>query len=117
MAYFIVMNMVEEASSIPPAPSGVSENQRLKAAIAYVLLWVSGLVVLVLEVQDRFLKFHALQSIIYALVLMLIGFIPVFGWAVFVLGWLYALYGAYLVYSGQEFKVPYVGEFVEKNLM
>jgi uncharacterized membrane protein len=72
---------------------------------------------LILEVQDRFVKFHALQSIIYSLVLMIVGFIPLVGWAVFVLGWLYGLYGAYLVSTGQEFKVPYIGEFVEKNLM
>lgn len=89
----------------------------MKGALAYVLLWVTGLLMLFLEVQDRFVKLHALQSIIYSLVLMLVAFIPVVGWVAFILGWLYGLYGAYLVYTGHEFKVPYVGDFVEKNLM
>jgi uncharacterized membrane protein len=93
------------------------ESRRLKGALSYVLLWVTGLVLLFLEVDDRFVKFHALQSILYSLVLMLIGFVPVIGWIVFVAGWLYGLYGAYEVYSGREFKVPYIGEFVEKKLM
>jgi uncharacterized membrane protein len=93
------------------------ESRRLKGAISYVLLWVTGLIMLWLEVKDPFVKFHSLQSILYSLALMLIAFVPVIGWVVFIAGWLYGLYGAYEVYSGREFKVPYIGEFVEKNLM
>jgi uncharacterized membrane protein len=97
--------------------SSETESRRLKGALSYVLLWVTGLAMLYLEVDDRFVKFHALQSIIYSLVLMLIGFIPILGWFVFILGWIYGIYGAYEVYSGRDFKVPYIGEFVEKKLM
>jgi uncharacterized membrane protein len=89
----------------------------MKAAISYVLLWLTGLIMLVLEPQNKLVKFHALQAIIYGLVLMIIGWIPILGWAALILGWLYALYGALLVYEGKEFRIPYITEFVEKNLM
>ncbi len=108
---------MDDVPHVTVSSTAEPENRRLKGAISYVLLWVTGLIMLLLEVEDRFVKFHALQSIIYSLVLMLIGFVPVIGWVVFVLGWLYGIYGAYEVYMGREFKVPYIGEFVEKNLM
>lgn len=109
--------MAEQSSNTLSVLSTHGESDRFKCAIAYVLLWVTGLLMLVLEVQDRSIKFHSLQSIIYSLVLMLIGWVPLIGWALFVIGWLYALYGAYIVYTGREFKIPYIGEFVEKNLL
>lgn len=93
------------------------ENRRLKGALSYVLLWVTGLIMLLLEPQDKFVKFHALQAIVYGLGITVVGWVPCIGWAIAFLGWLYALYGAYEVYSGREFKIPYIGEFVEKNLM
>jgi uncharacterized membrane protein len=117
--------MDEPSSNIPPAASAGStaafaaapQNIRLKAAMSYVLLWLTGLIMLVLEPQNKLVKFHALQAIIYGLVLMIIGWIPILGWAALILGWLYALYGALLVYDGKEFRIPYITEFVEKNLM
>ena len=108
------MDSVPKVTASSPAEP---ESRRLKGAVCYVLLWVTGLVLLFLEVQDRFIKFHALQAILYGLVLMLVGWIPLFGWAILVLGWLYGLYGAYEIYMGREFKIPYIGEFVEKNLV
>jgi uncharacterized membrane protein len=93
------------------------QNSRMKAAMSYVLLWFTGLIMLVLEPQNKLIKFHALQAIIYGLVLMIIGWIPILGWAALILGWLYALYGALLVYEGKEFRIPYITDFVEKNLM
>jgi len=115
--------MDERSTGVPPAaPSGQAyasgpQDVRIKAAISYLLLWLTGLIMLVLEPGERLVKFHALQAIIYGLVLMIIGWIPILGWAALILGWLYGLYGALMIYEGREFRIPYIGDFVEKNLM
>ena len=101
----------------PSTVSSLTESQRMKGALSYVLLWLTGLVMLLLEPQDKFVRFHAMQAIIYGLVITVIGWVPCIGWTLAFIGWLYALYGAYEIYNGREFKIPYIGEFVEKNLM
>ena len=80
--------MDERSSNSPlPASSGTGtalfsglQNIRIKAALSYVLLWLTGLIMLVLEPKEKLVKFHAMQSIIYGLVLMIVGWIPVLGW-------------------------------------
>ena len=68
------------------SPEGPDSHSRLLAALAYVLAGFSGLVLLVLKRDDRFIQFHALQSIVAtvvalgtAAVLWLLSFFPLLG--------------------------------------
>ena len=40
--------------------SGLSKN--IAAALCYVGIWVTGLIFLLLEKEDKFVRFHAMQS-------------------------------------------------------
>ena len=109
---------------------GLSENAA--AALSYLAGPFTGLVVLILERENKFVKFHALQSTIWFLFLYVIrwglGFIlSLFGW-IPVAGWLLGLvmhpvfwaWGAVLLitklylmlraYNGAAFKLPFVGD-------
>ena len=59
-------------------------DANVAAALAYVLGWISGVVLLVTERQNRFVRFHALQSILVFGALSLAWFvclsIPLLGW-------------------------------------
>lgn len=102
--------------------TGLQEN--VAGLLCYVLLWVSGLVFLLLEPKNRFVRFHALQSIIVfgALFLAsaLIAWIPFIGGffgaaigiVVFVL-WIVLMVKAY---QGELYKVPVAGDLAEKWL-
>lgn len=102
--------------------SGLDAN--LAAALAYALGWVSGLVFLVLEPENRFVRFHALQSVIVfgalSLAWMIALSIPVLGWIVAFLVipplsavlWLILMYKAY---QGERFKVPAAGDMAEQR--
>lgn len=118
---FIIM-----ADQAPTAPAGIpavgaTDDERMKGAIAYVLTWLTGIIILVMAGDNKFLKFHALQSIVFSVVLFVISAILMFlfclGGIVLLVGWIYLLYGAYLVYSGKPFRIPMVADFVEQNLM
>ena len=73
----VVAHEVDETTS-----TGLRPN--VAAALSYVLGWVSGLVMLALERDNRFVRFHALQSILVfaPLTALAVGlaFIPVIGW-------------------------------------
>ncbi len=90
--------------------------------LCYLLLWLTGLEFLFVENKDKFVRFHAIQSVVtfgaltvaFALV-----FIPVIGW---IFGWLsimvtFILWVILMVkaYQGKKIKVPIAGNFAEKN--
>ena len=89
------------------------------AALSYVLGWLTGIVVLLLE-KDPFVRFHAMQSIITFGILTILAMVPFVGWVLsplvmivsFVL-WLVLIFKAY---QGEEFKLPVIGDFAKKQL-
>lgn len=103
--------------------SGLDEN--VAAALAYGLGWVTGIAFLVTEPQNRFVRFHAMQSTIVFLALsvalVLLQMIPVLGMvvAVFLLIpasavlWLILMFKAY---QGERFKLPVAGDMAEQRI-
>jgi len=110
-----------------PSSSGLAPN--IAGALAYLLGPITGLFFLVVEKQNQFVRFHAAQSIVVGVALIIISIvltiferilmmIPVLGWLVaillsfglslgcFVL-WLVLMYRAY---QGREWEVPIAGE-------
>jgi uncharacterized membrane protein len=112
---------------------GTGLEPNIAGLLSYVGLWVSGIVFLVLEKKDRFVRFHAIQSIIvfgaFTVVWIVLGIInsniyfSVHGlWIFFyiimlLLGvfafilWLILILKAY---KGEKFKLPISGDLAEK---
>ncbi|MEI7750457.1 MAG: DUF4870 domain-containing protein [Candidatus Omnitrophota bacterium] len=101
---------------------GVTEN--LEGLLCYALGWVTGLVFLLLEQKNAFVRFHALQSLVTFLALFIVsvvaGFIPVLGvlmglllWILGVVLWIVLMVKAY---KGERYKLPVIGDFVEQQL-
>lgn len=101
---------------------GLDEN--IEAALCYLLGWVTGILFLVLEKENNFVRFHAMQSIATFLALMVlsivVGQVPVIGWLVAILLapislilWLLLMFKAF---SGERFKLPVVGDFAESQI-
>ena len=100
--------------------SGLDEN--VAGAVAYALGWISGAALLVSEPSNRFVRFHAWQSVILFGGLSVAWFvavsIPFIGWfvafvVIFPLSaflWLLLMFKAY---QGERDKVPFAGEMAE----
>ena len=111
---------------------GLSEN--IAAALSYVLGPISGIAVLVLERENKFVRFHALQSTLWffflwvlrwvlSFLIGLVSWVPILGWVVslamgpvlWIGGLIYfgsKLYLMFRAYSGATFKLPVVGDVV-----
>lgn len=99
-------------------------NENLMGAAAYLLGFITGIIMLLLEKQSKFVRFHAMQSTILFggvfVINMALGFIPILGWIAglilslvsFIL-WIVCMWKAF---QGEMYKVPYVGEMAEKQL-
>ncbi|WP_418792305.1 DUF4870 domain-containing protein [Phosphitispora sp. TUW77] len=101
---------------------GMSPN--MTAVLAYVFWIVGGIVVILLEKENRFVRFHAMQSIImsgaFFVVQMVSGFIPVIGWIIavviplaYLVCWLIAIVKSA---QGEYYKFPVIGDLAEKQI-
>ncbi len=100
--------------------TGLDEN--VAGLLCYVLGWVSGLVFILLEQENKFVRFHAFQSIIVFGVLTVASFIlswiPIIG--AFLAGlisllclvlWIVLMVKAY---QGKRYKLPWSGDLAER---
>ena len=90
----------------------------VNAALTYVAGWITGLIFLLVEKKDEFIRFHAAQSLTVFGGLMIITFVPVLGQALALVLWplSIALWVILIVkaYQGEKFKLPIVGDLAEK---
>jgi uncharacterized membrane protein len=101
--------------------TGLDEN--VAGLLCYVVGWITGLVFILIEKENKFVRFHALQSIIVFGILTLasivIRWIPIIGW---VIGGLIGVLAVVLwivlmvkAYQGEKYKLPWAGDLAEKN--
>jgi len=91
------------------------EDKNLKGALAYLLGFVTGIFFLMTEKENEFVRFHARQSTIVFGILFVLNFVPLLNLFVIpasLLLWLFLMYKAY---SGEKYKLPYIGGFAEKQ--
>ena len=98
--------------------------------LCYVLGWISGLVFILIEKENRFVRFHAMQSIatfgaitVASIVLSILALIPFIGVAFSIINWIIALLSLVLwivlmikAYQGTMYKLPWAGNFAEKKI-
>lgn len=94
-------------------------DANVAAALAYLVGFVTGIIFLVVEKENRFVRFHALQStLLFAGIVaidILLQIVPILGALVVVfivipasaVLWLLMMFKAY---QGEEFKLPLVGQ-------
>ena len=100
-------------------------DPNLAAAVAYLAGFVTGLVLLAVEKENRYVRFHAMQSTVFfagvlvvSIAINSIFFLGAILYAFLlfpavVILWLVLMFKAY---SGETFKLPVVGDFAEKQI-
>ena len=105
-------------------------QQNVAGLLCYVLWWVSGLVFILLERENKFVRFHAMQSIvtfgaitIVSIALSILTIIPVIGAIFVILNFIIGLLALVLwivlmikAYKGEMYKLPWAGNQAEKWL-
>jgi uncharacterized membrane protein len=119
-------------NNIPESKETVSVNQVNKtsasinlntaAALSYVLGLISGIIFFVLEKENTFVRFHAIQSVLFSSFLLVInivlGFIPIIGLLVSLLlvpvslvFWVILMAKAY---QNEYYKLPIIGNMADR---
>lgn len=110
---------------------GVTEN--VAALLCYVLGWLSGLIILLIEKENRFVRFHAMQSLVTFLALAVVAFavhgplavaaFPALRLFFYLLAIANALLSTFLwvllmikAWQGEKYRLPLAGDFAESLL-
>ena len=101
--------------------TGLDEN--VAGLLCYVLGWISGVIFLLIEPENKFVRFHAIQSIyvfgaltIAAIVIVWIPIIgSVLGWLISALGFIMWIVLMVKAVQGNKYKLPWAGDFAEKK--
>lgn len=115
-------------SPLGPTSTGLQPN--IAAGLSYVLGWVTGLIFFLIEKQNRFVRFHAMQSLLFfggltviRIILSVIGalglpflglFTGLIGFAVVIIGlvgWIVLMINGF---QGKYYKLPIVGDYAEQ---
>jgi uncharacterized membrane protein len=112
----------------PNGPTSTGLDPNVAAGLSYLGWWVTGLIFFLIEKQNRFVRFHAMQSIlmfigitILYIVVIFIAAIPFIGLLAWVLWpllgltsfvlWLYMMINAF---QGRYIKLPIIGDYAER---
>ena len=106
------------------AKTSLDLDENVEGLLCYIAGWITGIVFLVLEKENKFVRFHALQSLLTFLPLSvlawLLGWIPFLGWVLGVLVWILTailwLILMFKAYRGEKYKLPLVGDIAEKGI-
>ncbi|AEH06946.1 DUF4870 domain-containing protein [Methanothermococcus okinawensis] len=98
---------------------GLDEN--IEGLLCYVLGWITGIIFLLIEKDSKFVKFHAMQSLITFLSLSILAYIlgyisGALAWLVNILSFILWILGMYKAYKGEMYKFPIFGDIAEKQL-
>ena len=112
--------------SEPNVKTSMGMEQNLEGLLCYVLGWVTGIIFFIMEKDNKFIRFHAMQSIIVFGAIFVVDiilsilrvFVPfiwiltvLLGIITFIL-WIVLMMKAY---QGQMYKLPIAGDIAEKN--
>ena len=111
-----------EKKDLGKTSTGMQPN--VEALLAYLLGFISGIVFFLVEKENKFVRFHAMQSIVVFGFLFIVGFIlpivPVIGWILLPFFWIFELVLWIVLmikaYNGEMFRLPVASQIAEKNI-
>jgi uncharacterized membrane protein len=118
----------QQGPQSPLGPSSMGMQPNVAAGLSYVFGWVTGLIFFLVEKQNRFVRFHAMQSILFFggitvidIVLNIIGNIGILWFLtaplsgiiglIGLVGWIILMINGF---QGKYFKLPVIGDYAEK---
>jgi uncharacterized membrane protein len=94
--------------------NGISEDDRVWAAIAYAFSPLSPILIILLDdkAEIPYVKVHLMQALTVGVLYLLITLIT-FGFGAIL--WIALLYMAFMAYNGETFQIPFIYEFIQKQ--
>lgn len=110
-------------------------EQNTAALLSYLFTWVTGLIFYLIEKNNKYVRFHAIQSILFGIAMIIVGvvlvilttllrYIPFIGGMTSMLFSFAYWVGSVIIlillmvkaYQGERYKLPFIGDIAERNV-
>jgi uncharacterized membrane protein len=113
---------IEQEKLTAPAGTSTGLSPNVAGLLCYVAGWISGIILFVLEQRNKFVRFHAAQSIVafgtITVAGVILGLIPVVGVAfssiIGIIGFIVWIIMMVKAYNGEWYKLPWAGDVAER---
>jgi uncharacterized membrane protein len=113
---------IEREKLTEPAGTSTGLSPNVAGLLCYVAAWITGIIFFVLEQKNKFVRFHAAQSIVafgtITVAGIILGLIPVVGGAfssiIWIIGFIVWIIMMVKAYNGEWYKLPWAGDVAEK---
>ncbi|MBE0416177.1 MAG: hypothetical protein IBX63_00235 [Coriobacteriia bacterium] len=101
---------------MPPAPSAsgdrpdpASDTSKLLVAVGYIV-WIVALIAILIDPykEEKFVKFHAVQALALGVAVMISWMIPIIGWIVGIVLFVFQILGAIKAFQGKYYEMPII---------
>ena len=105
------------------AKSSTGLDENVAGLLSYLFWWISGLIFFLVEKDSKFVRFHAMQSIVVFATItvanIVFTYIPVIGWVLRIVLSIFALVLWIILmikaYQGERYKLPWAGDIADKQ--
>ncbi|MGD1119702.1 MAG: DUF4870 domain-containing protein [Dehalococcoidales bacterium] len=104
-----------------PSESSTSLSPNVAGLLCYLGIWITGIIFFILEQKNKWVRFHAAQSIVIfgaiGIAMGIFRWIPFFGWFFFAVLWIIGLIFWIVLmvkaYQGERYRVPLAADLAE----
>jgi uncharacterized membrane protein len=110
-----------EENQTPPQTNSNQAEGNVKAALTYLAGWLTGLIFLLTEKEDKFVRFHAAQSLVFfglITIITIITMVPFLGqllgliiWPLSLVLWIVLMLKAY---KNEKFELPVISDWAKQ---
>jgi len=121
-----MFNVDEDAAK----KSSTGLDSKIAVLLAYLFSWLGGLIIWIMEKENKFVKWNALQALILGAIgfvsmmvfSVILGWIPYigwfffswFGWVIWGISWVLAIICIIMGFSGKTFRIPGIAKLTDK---
>src|SRR5690625_1533852 len=114
----------EEKTENENKATSIGLEQNIAGALCYLFGFITGIIFLLIEKENHFVKYHVIQSIVVWVILFILSIVlsvlPIIGWAIgLLITPLYLVLWGYMMWKAYQntwFKLPISGDIAEKQL-
>ncbi|MCF7873513.1 MAG: hypothetical protein K9M00_01600 [Candidatus Omnitrophica bacterium] len=95
--------------------TSIGMQPNVAGLLCYLAGWVTGFIFFLIEKENKFVRFHAMQAIILSVALIILMFIPFVNLIAALVGFVLWIVMMVTAFQGKKVKIPFAANIAEKN--
>ncbi len=95
--------------------TSIGMQPNVAGLLCYLAGWITGLIFFLIEKENKFVRFHAMQAIILSVAMIILMFIPFVNLIAGLAGLILWVVMMVTAFQGKKIRLPFAADIAEKN--